>query len=68
MQQEIEMENVKFEFVENKKRTSNFNIDQGVKREFKLEVIRNCDIMSSVLETLMISYIVKSRELHDKNV
>jgi hypothetical protein len=61
-------ENIEYKFVENKKKTSNFMIDQGVKREFKIEVARNGDVMSSVLETLMISYIVKSRELHEKKV
>jgi len=60
------MENVKFEFVENKKSNSNFTIDEGVKKAFKLEVVKNNDVMSSVLETLMTSYVIKSRELWDK--
>lgn len=59
-----DLDNVKFSFVENKKQMSNFTLDAGVKRAFKLEVIKNGDIMSKVIETLMASYVVKSKQLH----
>ena len=58
------MDNLKFEFEKGEDKTSNFIIDSVIKREFKLEVIKNGDVMSSVVETLMKSYIIKSREMH----
>ena len=61
------IDNVKFSFIrDDVKKMSNFTIDSGIKRAFKLEVIKNGDVMSSVIETLMESYITKSRELHAK--
>lgn len=48
-----------------KKTSSNFSLDTGLKMQFKIEVTRNKAVMSEVLETLMESYIIESRNMHN---
>lgn len=61
---DIFTDNLKAEMVEVKKRNSNYMINPVLRREFKMEVARNDTSMSTVLESLMLSYIVKSRQMH----
>lgn len=47
------------------KKNSTFSIDEDVKREFNIEVLRNGHEMSESVETMMRSYIRTSRNLHE---
>lgn len=46
------------------RKTSNFMIDPKLKAEFKIECIRNQTAMSDAIQSLLLSYIIKSKELH----
>lgn len=43
------------------------SFDKDLKKEFKLECIRNDNEMSTVLELLMKNYIQASRKMHSEN-
>lgn len=47
------------------KKNSTFSIDEDVKRDFNIEVLRNGHEMSESVETMMRSYIRTSKSLHE---
>lgn len=48
------------------KKNSTFSIEESVKTEFNIEVLRNGHEMSETVETMMKSYIKASRELNEQ--
>lgn len=60
MENEFELKEVRLEGAV----PATFNIDKALKRNFKIECLRNNQTMSEVLNTLLQSYIIKSREMH----
>ena len=45
---------------------TNFHLDTGLKLAFKIECARNKTPMSKVVHTLIESYIIQSKKMHDK--
>lgn len=65
MDSEKLLHEIRLEMVQDTTVTSNFMISPSLKRRFKSTCARNAQSMSSVLETLMTSYIVQDNEMRE---
>lgn len=44
------------------------NIEESIRQEFKSECSLNCQVMSTVIESMMIEYIKISKEIREQNL